>query len=121
MSKPTTIEEYIATAAPEVQSLLKQLLETLRAAAPHAVESIKWNEPAFKQNRILFMFSAHKKHVAFAPTPSVIREFKDRLGAVETTNSTVKFSIGEPLPVDLVTDMAVARLRDVIDNDARWM
>jgi uncharacterized protein YdhG (YjbR/CyaY superfamily) len=121
MSKPTTIEEYILSAAPEAQPLLEQLVNILRAVAPDAEESIKWSAPAFTLKRVLFMLAAHKNYVSFAPTPAVIRHFKERFGDIESTDSTVKFPIGKPLPADLVKDMAIFRLHDVIENDARWM
>jgi uncharacterized protein YdhG (YjbR/CyaY superfamily) len=121
MPKPMTIEDYIEAAAPEARPLLDQLLSTLRTVAPDAQEGIKWGAPTFTLKRILFAFSAHKNHVSFAPTPAVVGEFKERFGDIESTKSTVKFAIGKPIPVDLVKDMAIARLRDVTENDARWM
>ena len=121
MAKPTTIEEYIEAAAPEAQPLLEQLVNILRAAAPDAEEGIKWGAPTFTLKRILFTLSAHKNYVSFAPTPAVVREFKERFGDIESSRSTVKFPIGKPVPVDVVKDMAIFRLRDVIENDARWM
>ena len=121
MAKPTTIEEYVKAAAPAAQPLLEELWKALREAVPQAEECIKWSEPAFTLGRILFMFSAIKDYVVFAPTPAVVRAFADRLDTTETTNSTVKFAIGQPLPIDLVKDMAVYRLHDVLENDARWM
>lgn len=121
MSKPGTIKEYVAAAAPEARPLLEQLLDILRNVAPDAQESIKWGAPTFTQKRVLFTLAAHKKYVSFAPTPAVVSEFKDRFGDIETTKSTVKFGLGKPVPADLVKELAVARLRDVIENDARWM
>jgi uncharacterized protein YdhG (YjbR/CyaY superfamily) len=121
MSKPTTIDEYIEAAAPPAQPLLRQLRSTLNEAVPDAKECIKWSEPAFTLDRILFMFSARKNYVSFAPTPSVISYFADRLGGLETTRCTVKFAYDRPLPQQLVTDMATQRLCDVLERDAQWM
>lgn len=121
MAKPTTIDEYIEAAAPSAQPLLRQLRSTLNEAVPDATECIKWSEPAFTVDRILFMFSAHKNFVSFAPTPAVIDYFADRLGELETTRCTVKFAYGQPLPEALVRDMAVQRLCDVLERDAQWM
>jgi uncharacterized protein YdhG (YjbR/CyaY superfamily) len=121
MSKPTTIDDYIDAAAPSARPLLRELRETLREAVPDAEESIKWSHPAFVLKQILFAFSAHKNYVSLAPTPAVVSFFKDRLGELETTRCTVKFPYSKPLPRDLVKDMAVQRLCDVLERDARWM
>ena len=121
MSKPTTIDEYIDAAAPTAQPLLRELHDTLRDAVPDAEESIKWSQPAFVLRQILFMFSAHKSFVSFAPTPAVVSFFEDRLAGLETTRCTVKFPYSQLLPRELVKDMAVQRLCDVLERDARWM
>jgi uncharacterized protein YdhG (YjbR/CyaY superfamily) len=121
MSKPTTIDEYIEAAAPSAQPLLRELRETLKEAVPDAEESIKWSHPALVLNQILVTFSAHKNYVSLAPTPAVLDFFKDRLGDLETTRCTVRFPYSESLPRDLVKDIAVQRLCDVLERDARWM
>ena len=70
MSKPSTIDEYIEAEAPSAQPLLRQLRDTLKEAVPDAEESIKWSQPAFSLKHILFMFTAYKNFVSFAPTPA---------------------------------------------------
>lgn len=121
MSKPNTIDEYIEAAAPSARPLLRELRDTLKEAVPDAEESIKWSQPALSLKQILFMFAAYKNFVSFAPTPAVVSLFKDRLGEIETTRCTVKFRYTEPLPRDIVKDMALQRLCDVLERDARWM
>ncbi|QIK77884.1 DUF1801 domain-containing protein [Sphingomonas piscis] len=121
MPKPTTIDEYIDAAAPDAQPLLRQLRQTLKEAVPDAKECIKWSEPAFTLDRILYMFTARKNYVSFAPTLSVISHFADTLDGIEYTRCTVKFAYDRPLPEQLVNDMAVQRLCDVLERDAQWM
>ena len=113
-----SIKPSLSTSA---QPLLRQLRRALREAVPDANECIKWSDPAFTLDRILFMFSAQKNYVSFAPTPSVISHFADRLGELETTRCTVKFAYGRPLPEELVKDMATQRLCDVLERGAKWM
>jgi uncharacterized protein YdhG (YjbR/CyaY superfamily) len=121
MSKPTTIDEYIKAAPPSAQPLLRELRDTLKEAVPDAEECIKWSHPAFVLKQILSTLSAHKSYVSLAPTPAVVSYFKDRLGDFETTRCTIKFLYSEPLPKDLVKDIAAQRLCDVLERDARWM
>jgi uncharacterized protein YdhG (YjbR/CyaY superfamily) len=95
------------TPAPTAKPRLQDLWKALRETAPQAEECIKWREPAFTLECILFMFSAITDFVVFAPAPGVVRAFAGQLHTIESTNSTVKFAIGQPLPIDLVKDMAV--------------
>jgi len=121
MTKPTTIEDYIKSSAPEAQPQLRELLRILSEVAPDASQGIKWGSPTFTQGRILFAFTAYKASIGFFPTPAIITTFTDRLSGVDTTASSVKFPFGAQLPRDLIRDMATQRMIDVLENDAKWM
>lgn len=119
--KPTTIAEYIAAAPPAARKNLEDLHACLSAAAPEAEQAIKWGAPAFTRKRILFTFAAYRNHINFYPTPSVVKAFKDRLDGIETTASGISFPHEKPLPLPLIAEIAAYRLRDCLENDARWM
>jgi uncharacterized protein YdhG (YjbR/CyaY superfamily) len=99
-----TIDQYISTFPPNVQILLETLRNTIKQAAPDAVEVISYNMPAFKcYGRLLIYFAAHSKHIGFYPGNSVTNEvFKDDLISYETSKGTVKFPFDKPIPVRLV-------------------
>lgn len=121
MPKPTTIDGYIAAAPKEAQAKLREIRAILKEVVPGATEAIKWGYPVFEEKRILFSFSAPKKHLSFMPTPTEIEVFKDELADYETGKTTVHFPYGQPLPKDLIRKIAEYRARDVRENDARWM
>src|SRR5690625_2115192 len=64
MSKPTTVEEYIAGASGAAAEMLLTLRNLSRNAAPQATEALKWSHPALVHpaGTILFVYSAHKQH-----------------------------------------------------------
>lgn len=119
--KPKTIVEYIEAAPKESQAKLRELLDCLRAVAPGAKEDIKWGAPALSYDRILFSFAGFKHHIGFYPTPAVIDAFADELADYETSTSTIKFPLDKPLPIDLIKKVATLRVKEVKENDARWM
>lgn len=121
MTKPETVSEYIDQAPEEAQEKLSELRTCLREVAPDAEESLKWGMPAFSLDRILFTFGGFKHHIGFYPTPAVIQEFEDELEGYETSKSTIKFPLGEPLPIDLIQEIAAFRVKEVVENDAKWM
>ncbi len=45
-----TIDEYIRTFPKEVQGILEKMRQTIRKAAPEAVETISYQMPTFKLN-----------------------------------------------------------------------
>ena len=120
-AKPQTIDQYIEDAAEQAQPLLRDLLECLRRAAPGATEAIKWNMPALSYQRILFQFAAYKNHLGFYPTPAAIEAFRSQLGDIETGKATIRFPFDAPLPLPLITAIAEYRVREVRENDAKWM
>jgi uncharacterized protein YdhG (YjbR/CyaY superfamily) len=119
--KAATIADYIAAAPKPAQKNLRELYAILRKAAPKARETIKWSTPVFEDTRILFAFAAFKTHVNFMPTPSVIDSFREELADYTTGKGSVQFPHDAPLPKGLITKMARQRLKELRENDARWM
>jgi uncharacterized protein YdhG (YjbR/CyaY superfamily) len=50
---PRTVDDYIATFAPNIQIILQKIRQTVKAAAPDAEETISYRIPAFKLNGML--------------------------------------------------------------------
>ena len=119
--RPSTIAEYIEQAPDQAQAHLRKLYVLLRNVAPDATEAIKWGTPVFESKRILFAFSAHKAHINFAPTPAALAPFREELVTHKTGKGTLQIPYNEPVPVALVRKIAKFRIKDVRENDARWM
>ena len=56
--KPSNIDEYIAVQSEDVRTILAKVRETIRAAAPDAIEKISWSMPTFWQSENLIHFAA---------------------------------------------------------------
>lgn len=121
MTDPETVSEYIGQAPNGTQAKLRELRECLREVAPDAEEGLKWGNPAFSIDRILFTYGGFKQHIGFYPTPAAIEQFEAELEAYETSKSTIKFPLNEPLPIELIQEIATFRRTDVKENDAKWM
>lgn len=119
--KAATVAEYISKAPKEARPHLRALRALLRSVAPKARETLKWSSPVYEEGRILFAFAACKTHVNFMPTPSVIRQFKDRLAGFRTGQGSVQLPYDEPLPKTLLKKMAALRVKELREKGARWM
>ncbi len=119
--KPTTIAAYIASAPAQAQPLLKELYALLKGVAPDAQEAIKWSSAVFEEGRILFAFSAHAKHINFIPTPASLEPFRKELEGRTVGRISLQLPYDKPLPKALIRKIAKHRLKDVRENDARWM
>ena len=120
--RPTTIAEYIRAAPREGQPHLRRLYAILKRVAPEAEEAIKWGTPFFVEPRFLFAFSATKAHLNFAPTASALEAFRRQLKAHKTTQNFLQVPYDEPLPEDLIREIAEYRLREVgaREDDSFW-
>jgi uncharacterized protein YdhG (YjbR/CyaY superfamily) len=119
-SKPTTIEEYIEAAPEETQEKLKQMHVCIRAAAPRAKESLKWNMPAYSYQRILVTFAVFKNHIGFYPTPSAVEAFAGSLTKYQTAKGSIQFPLDQPLPLALISKITKFRVQESLMIDAKW-
>jgi uncharacterized protein YdhG (YjbR/CyaY superfamily) len=72
-NKPTTVDEYIESAPKEAQEKLRELRAILKEIAADATETLKWGQPVFEEERILFSYAAYKSHLNFMPTATCRR------------------------------------------------
>ena len=120
-TKPKTVGEYIRAAPKDGQPMLRELRAILKKAAPAAKEKLKWGNPVFEEDRILFAFSAYKSHVNFMPTHSTLVHFKKDLAGYTTGKDTIQFPYNKPLPRALIRKIALHRRKDVRERGALWM
>jgi len=120
-AKPKTMDEYIRAAPREAQPKLRELRAILRKAAPGAKETLKWGNPVFEAERILFAFAAFKSHISFMPTPSAMEPFKKELSKFTTGKGSIQFPYDKPLPKALIRRIAAYRVKELKEKDARWM
>jgi uncharacterized protein YdhG (YjbR/CyaY superfamily) len=107
-----TIDEYIASFPPDIQSILKKVRQTVHEAAPQATEAISYQMPAFKLNGNLVYFSAFKHHIGFYPTPSGTDKFNKEIAPYKHSKGAVQFPLDQPIPYDLITEIVKFRVKD---------
>ena len=112
-AKFTTMDAYIASFPKEVQGILEKIRQTIRKAAPGAVEAISYQIPTFKLNgNNLVHFAAWKDHIGFYATPSGNAAFKKELARYKVAKGSIQFPLDEPIPYDLVTKMVMFRVKE---------
>jgi uncharacterized protein YdhG (YjbR/CyaY superfamily) len=108
-----TIDEYIVTFPPEIQTILQTLRATIQAVAPDAEEKISYQIPTFALKGNLVHFAAYKAHIGFYPGPSGIKTFASELAKYETAKGSIRFPIQESLPLALIGNIVKFR---VVEN-----
>lgn len=69
MTTPRTrrpsVDEYVASLAPEQRALVDALRTLVKSAARGAVETFKWSQPVYESNGPFAYIKAHRSHVTF--------------------------------------------------------
>jgi uncharacterized protein YdhG (YjbR/CyaY superfamily) len=101
-----TIGEYIAVQAENIQPRLREVYAALQTALPTAKEKISYRMPTFWQGRNLIHFAAFAKWIGLFPGGEATTVFADKLVNYHTTKGGIRFLHKEPLPIDLITEIA---------------
>lgn len=111
--KPNSIEEYFGWFTGEIRERLEQIRELLKSEIPEAKEVISYHMPAFKTSEVLVYFAVAKNHIGFYPTNSGVSEFKKELAGYKTSKGAIQFPHNQPLPLNLISDIAKFRFFEV--------
>jgi uncharacterized protein YdhG (YjbR/CyaY superfamily) len=112
-AKARDFEEYSERFPDDVQRLLRKVRQTIRKAAPEAVETISYQMPAFRLQRMLVWYAAHTNHIGFYPGASGIAAFKSELSDYKMAKGSVQFPFDEPLPVSLIARIVKFRVKEL--------
>ena len=115
---PQNIDAYIADFSQEVQEKLQKIRETVRNAAPDAVEKISYQMPTFAQEGNMVHFAAFKNHIGFYPAPQGIEEFKEELSLYKGGKGSVQFPLDQPIPYELISKIVTFRLKENLEKAA---
>jgi uncharacterized protein YdhG (YjbR/CyaY superfamily) len=110
----SNVNEYISIFPIDVQEILENMRNTIKAAAPEATETISYNMPTYKLKGNLVHFAAYKYHIGFYPTPSGIETFKKELSIYKSSKGAVQFPIDKPIPYDLVKKIVIFRVGELM-------
>jgi len=114
MEKPTSVEAYFTTLAPQQRKSLQKLREVIAAAAPASEEGITYGMPGFLLGGKGFVgYMAFKDHYSFFPmSPSAIDAQRTELGDHVTGKGTISFDYTERLPIALIKKVVKTRLAE---------
>ena len=104
------IRAYTAKLQPSTRRRLKELADSIRKAAPGAVDAFSYQIPAFRYNgKILVWYAGWTNHLSMYPLNVADRKFATQKG-FKTAKGTVQFPLDDPLPVSLVRRLVKSRI-----------
>jgi uncharacterized protein YdhG (YjbR/CyaY superfamily) len=98
-----TVDDYIASFAPDVQEMLRAVREEIRRAVPDARETMSYQMPTITlDDSYLLSFAAWKKHIGLYPAPSGDDDFEREIAPYRAARSTARFPMADPIPYPLI-------------------
>ena len=114
----TTIDEYIASASPDAQAILRKIRRVVRDAAPDAEEAISYQMPAFRLNGALVCFGAFKTHIGFFPPVRGDAKLEQAVARYAGEKGNLRFPFDQPIPYDLIERIAKLRVKQNLGKAA---
>ena len=108
---PKSIDEYIASFSPEVQTILERIRLTIRSAAPDAQETITYRIPTFTLNGTLVHFAAFKQHIGFYPPVRGDARLVKASSAYAGEKGNLRFPLDQPIPYSLIERLVKLRMK----------
>jgi uncharacterized protein YdhG (YjbR/CyaY superfamily) len=114
-----SVDEYIESFPADVQAVLRRVRRTIREAVPDAEETISYHLPTFTLDGVVVVyFAGWKNHVSVYPAPTGNDDLQRELAPYRSAKSTLKFPIREPVPYDLIGQVAARRVEERRDRDS---
>lgn len=110
--EPKDVDAYIAAAPKAVQPMLSQLRQVIKTAAPQAKEKISYGMPTYQQNGRLAYFAGYERHVGLYAVAHVESAHDDEITQYLENQSTLRFPVGQELPVALIRRLVKARVKE---------
>jgi len=107
---PKTVDDYIATFAPDIQAVLQKIRQTVKAAAPDAEETISYRMPAFKLNGMLVYFAAFQKHIGLFPPVRGDNGLMQAVRPYAGPKGNLQFPFKKRIPYALIRRIVKARV-----------
>jgi uncharacterized protein YdhG (YjbR/CyaY superfamily) len=106
-------KNHIAQFPAPVQKRLNTLAQVLQDLMPEAEPCISYQMPAFRlKKKIVVYFAGFKNHIGFYPTAKPIAAFAPKLEGYKWAKGSVQFQHDQDLPLVLIKEMTVFRLKD---------
>jgi uncharacterized protein YdhG (YjbR/CyaY superfamily) len=114
VTKPASVEAYLAGLAADRRARIEDLRRTVRAAAPDADEVITYDMPGFKaRGRFLVSFAAYTRWDSLFPASQAVLDEVPEARAFAKGRGTFQFPAAQPLPLELIDRIVRARVGEL--------
>jgi uncharacterized protein YdhG (YjbR/CyaY superfamily) len=111
--KPYCFEDFLSTIEPQFRPCLTELHTLIRAIVPTAEETFSYQVHCFKYIYMLVGIGANKQYCSlYTMSSKLMKQMKAELNGYKLSGMTLHISPDEPLPVDIIKRIVLARMQE---------
>jgi len=114
------VDKYIAKFPGATKEKLEQVRSIIKSEAPQLTEGLKWGNPAYSSETIMFILAGYKEHIGLHVTKTTIEALQDKLADFKTTGGSVKLPNNKPIPVELIREILRCRIKEYEKQGVLW-
>ena len=107
-TKYGSVDEYLADAAPTSRVILQEIRELVSRLVPDAKETISYQMPAFRLQKVFFFYAAFKNHIGIYPPVHGDAALQRDLEPYRGPKGNLQFPLSQPIPFALIGRVAQA-------------
>jgi uncharacterized protein YdhG (YjbR/CyaY superfamily) len=113
----SSVDEYIRSFPEDVQTVLEQVRQSIRRAAPGTQEKMSYRMPAFTLGGSdLIHVGAWKSHLSLYPASTTNDALRRELAPYRTGKGTLRFPLRRPIPHQLIERLVEERVKQRSDH-----
>ena len=114
-----SFSSFLSTQEPQFRQCLTKLHQIIKSIVPDAEEMFSYQVHCFKRIYMLVGIGTTKEYCSlYTMSSKLVKQIKNELVACKISGMTLHFSPDEPLPVEIITRIVLARVQE---NEARAM
>lgn len=106
MTSESDFDALIDAAEPDAQLRLRAIAAAIADHVPDAQPCVSYRMPAYRLKRVFIYFAAFKRHIGMYPPLHDAGDLKERLAPHLGPKGNLTFSHAEPLPLELILQVA---------------
>lgn len=104
---------FLITQEPQFRSCLTALHKLIKSIVPDAEETLSYQVHCFKHIYMLVGIGANKKYCSlYTMSSKLVKQIKDELTGCKISGTTLHFKPDEPLPIEIITRIVLARMQE---------
>jgi uncharacterized protein YdhG (YjbR/CyaY superfamily) len=108
-----SFSSFLSTQEPQFRQCLTELHQFIKSIVPDAEETFSYQVHCFKQIYMLVGIGTTKQYCSlYTMSSKLVKQIRNELAGCKISGMTLHFNVNEPLPVEIITRIVLARVQE---------